>query len=310
MPRKSYDTEKMKNNSSLGAKLIFSLSMVIWGTLGAFTRYIGVSSGELALYRALFAVLLIGGYMLLFRKRLDIRAIKKELLLLLVSGMALGINWVLLFQAYKYTSVSLATLSYYFAPVLVTVLSPFLFRERLTVRQISCFVMSTVGLALIVGVGGGGGKDGIGILYGLGAALLYATVMLMNKYIKAVEGLSRTLMQFLGAVTVLLPYALLTEGVNITALDLRGWICLLVVCVVHTGVSYCMYFSSLGKLRGQSAAILSYIDPLVAVLVSVFVLDEGMNIWQLVGGGLILGFTLYNELGGISARKNKNEKSA
>ena len=113
-------------------RLMMILSMATFGTLGLFVRNISVSSGELALYRALLASLLIGGYLLVTRQRISLGKIKKELPLLLFSGIAMGINWILLFEAYKYTTVSAATLSYYFAPVIVTAVFPFLFKEKLT----------------------------------------------------------------------------------------------------------------------------------------------------------------------------------
>lgn len=159
--------------------------------------------------------------------------------LLLASGVAMGINWILLFQAYRYTTISAATLSYYFTPVIATVASPLLFREKLTAKQILCFCMSTLGLVMIIGINNltRGGSDLTGI----------------------------------------------------------GWACLLIVRLVHTGVTYCMYFSALKDLPGQEAAILSYIDPLVAVIVSVLILGESMTILQFIGGVLFLGFTLWNE---------------
>ena len=132
---------------------MLSVAMIIFGTLGLFTRNIAVSSGELALYRAVLAALLISGYLLVKKQKIDFKAIKKELVLLLLSGMAMGINWILLFEAYKYTTISAATLSYYFAPVIVTIVCPILFREKLTKIQILCFIMSTVGLILITGIG-------------------------------------------------------------------------------------------------------------------------------------------------------------
>jgi len=141
-------------NKQKQAKLMLSLSMINFGTLGVFTRNIAVASAELALYRAVMAFLLIAGYMLVTRQKIDLKAIKKELFLLLFSGMAMGINWILLFEAYKQTTISIATLSYYFAPVIVTVVCPLLFRERLTRKQMLCIVMSTVGLVLIIGGGG------------------------------------------------------------------------------------------------------------------------------------------------------------
>ena len=279
-------------------------SMFIFGTLSPFVRNISVSSGELALYRAILAAVCIGGYLLFSKQPIHLKSIRKELILLLLSGGAMGFNWILLFQAYKYTTVSVATLSYYFAPVIVTAACPLLFREKLTAKQIICFVMSTIGLILITVTGNssGGGKDLIGIGFGLGAAVLYASVVLLNKFIKNVAGIHRTFLQFLAAVLVLTPYVASTGGVTLGAMDAAGWVCLLVVGLVHSGIAYCLYFSSLAHLPGQKAAILSYIDPLVAVVISVTVLGETIRPLQILGGGLILGFTLWNELPG---RKEK-----
>ena len=280
------------------ARWMLIASMFIFGTLGPFVRNIAISSGELALCRAILAAVLIGLFLLATKQKIPFGQIKKELLLLLFSGMAMGVNWILLFEAYKYTTVSVATLSYYFAPVIVTAVCPLLFREKLTGRQILCFVMSTLGLVFITVTEdlSGGGSDLTGIAFGLGAAVFYAAVILLNKFIKNVEGIHRTFLQFLAAIVVLLPYVLLTGGFHLGSLDGLGWGCLLVVGLVHTGVTYCLYFSSLKELPGQKAALLSYLDPLVAVLVSVLVLGEQMTALQAVGGLLILGFTLWNEV--------------
>lgn len=278
-------------------RLMLVASMTIFGTLGLFVRNISVSSGELALYRAVLAALLLTGFFVLSKQHIPLSKVKKEIPLLLASGVAMGINWILLFQAYKYTTVSAATLSYYFAPVIVTVVCPFLFREKLTVKQIICFIMSTVGLVLIIGIGDVHGDSNIiGILFGLGAAVFYATVILLNKFIKKVEGIHRTFLQFIAAIITLTPYVLCTSGITLGSLNNIGWINLLIVGLVHTGITYCMYFSSLKELPGQKVAILSYIDPLVAVLISVTILGETMTISQVIGGMLILGFTLWNEL--------------
>lgn len=270
--------------------------MAIFGTIAPFVRNIPVSSGELALYRAVLAAVMIGLFLLVTKQKISFANMKKEVPLLLASGIALGVNWILLFQAYRYTTVSMATLSYYFAPVIVTVACPILFREKMTGKQILCFVMSTAGLVMITGLGASGGRDLIGILFGLGAAVFYAGVVLLNKFIQNVDGIHRTFLQFLAAAVVLTPYVMLTDGVTLGSLDMAGWGNLLIVGIVHTGVTYCLYFSSLKDLPGQKAAILSYIDPLVAVLVSVLFLGEGLTLWQAIGGGLILGFTLWNEV--------------
>ena len=286
----------MKRQMNPRLKMI--LSMTMFGTISLFVRMIPVSSGELAFDRAALAALLTGGVLLMTRKRTSFSEIRRELPLLLASGAAMGINWILLFQAYRYTTVSLATLSYYFAPVIVTAVCPFLFKEKLARKQILCFAMSCLGLVLITGVARRAGEtDTVGILYGLGAAVFYAAVMLLNKTIKNVEGIQRTFYQFAAAVAVLFPYVMMTGGMTLGSLDSVGWINLLVVGLIHTGVTYCLYLSAMKELPGQETAILCYIDPLVAVLISVTVLGESMTLPQVIGGVLILGFTLWNELG-------------
>lgn len=274
------------------------ISMAIFGTIGPFVRNIGLNSGEIALYRAVLAAILIGGYLLISKQKLDLKNIKKEVLLLFFSGAAMGLNWILLFKAFNYTTVSVATLSYYFAPVIVILVCPVLFKEKMTAKQWICFIMSTLGIIFITGIGDLGQNTSHmkGILFGLSAAVFYATVILLNKFIKNVQGLHRTFLQFLAAIIVLVPYVLCTGGIHLSVLNGFGWTNLLIVGFIHTGITYCLYFSSLKELPGQKAAILSYIDPLVAVLVSVLILGESMTLMQVIGGILILGFTLWNEI--------------
>lgn len=284
-------------NKFKNPQLMLAVSMAIFGTIPLFVRNISVSSGELALYRAILAAILIGLFLLITKQKIPFAKIKKEVPLLIFSGFAMGINWILLFEAYKHTTVSVATLSYYFAPVIVTIVSPIIFKEKLTAKQILCFVMSTVGLVLITGIGDlNGSNNFIGILFGLGAAVFYASVVLLNKFIKNVDGIHRTFLQFISAIVILIPYVLMTSGVSVGGLDKKGWINLLIVGLIHTGVTYCMYFSSLKELPGQKSAILSYIDPLVAVLISVTILNENMSVLQAVGGMLILGFTMLDSI--------------
>lgn len=280
------------------SRMMMVTAMAIFGTVALFVRNIPVASSEIALYRAALAALLLGAFLLLTGQKIDFRAIRKELPLLLVSGMAMGINWILLFEAYRYTTVSVATLSYYFAPVIVTVACPLLFKEKMGFKQWLCFGMSTLGIVLITGVGDLSARNThlIGILFGLGAAVLYAAVVLLNKFIKGVADIQRTFLQFVAAVLILLPYVLLTGGIHLQDLNMDGWVNLLIIGIIHTGITYCLYFSALRDIPGQEAAILSYIDPLVAVAISVAVLGEQLTFFQLLGGLLILGFTLYNEI--------------
>ena len=282
----------------MNPKLKMIVPTAAFGTLSVFIRHIPLTSAEVALFRAGIALACLMAYKGIKKQPLRLRGLGGELPLLFLSGAAMGFNWIFLFEAYKYTTVSVATLSYYFAPVIVMVACPILFRERMTRRQVLCFVGSTVGLALVINVrGGAGGSDPLkGVAFGLAAAALYASVILMNKGIRRVSGIDRTVLQFAAAATVLLPYVLATDGIRLAAMTPVGWLCLLCVGVLHTGVAYVLYFSALRTLPGQEAAILSYIDPLVAVVISLAVLGEPVTGLQLLGGGLILAFTLVNEL--------------
>lgn len=280
------------------AKFKIIIAMAFFGTIGVFVKNIPLSSGEIALFRAIIAAIAIVVYKITTGKKILFSDIKKDLPILFVSGAAMGFNWILLFQAYKYTTVSIATLSYYFAPVIVIIACPILFKERMTIKQIICFVMSTIGLIMVIGIGetAKSGDNFMGICFGLGAAVLYATVILLNKFIKKVTGIDRTLIQFFAAIIILTPYVYTTTGIHISSASTFGLINLSILGIVHTGICYCLYFSSLKDLKGQEAAIFSYIDPLVAIIVSVTILSEPISIMQIVGGMVILGFTLLNEI--------------
>lgn len=279
------------------ARLAMIVSASVFGTLGPFVRRIEVASAELALYRAVLAAVFLLLFFLVRRKRLRLREIRKSLWLLLLSGAAMGFNSMLLFESYKYTSISLATLSYYLAPVIVTALCPLLFHEKMTRTQVLCFLMSTLGVALIIGSGGlqGGGSDLHGICFGVSAAVFYAAVILLNKYITGVTGLERTFVQLLAAVVVLAPYVGLTSGFHPEVLSATGWVNLLIVGFVHTGVTYCIYFSAIRTLPGQESSLLSYLDPIVSVLISVLLLGEPLAPIQIAGMVLFLGFAIANE---------------
>jgi len=280
-------------------KLQMVLSMVLYGTLSLFVRNIPLTSAEVALFRAAIALACLLLWQALRGGLPRLGEMGSDLPRLFLSGAAMGFNWILLFEAYRYTTVSVATLSYYFAPVLVMLLSPVLFRERMTRRQVLCFVGASVGLVLVINVAAApGGSHLKGVAFGLAAAALYATVVLVNKGIRRVSGIDRTVLQFAAAALVLLPYVLATSGIRLEAMTPVGWACLACVGVVHSGVAYVLYFSSLRSLPGQEAAILSYIDPLVAVVLSLTVLGEPVTGLQLAGGAMILAFTLLNELQG------------
>jgi RarD protein len=222
--------------------------------------------------------------------------IKPNLLLLMISGAGIGFNWILMLEAYKYTSIANATLSYYFAPVFVVLLSPLLLKERLTPIKVGCVLAALGGMFLIVGIGGGEGKNHvIGISYGLAAAVLYASVVIMNKYLKGLSGLETTLIQISAATVVLFPYTLITEKIRIFNIDTKSAVFLIILGLIHTGLAYLLYFTGMKKLKGQTVAVLSYTDPISAILMSGLFLGEKLTLLQVLGGVLILGATLLSE---------------
>ena len=268
----------------MNAKLRNITAMLIFGTIGLFVKNIELSSSEIALTRGF-----IGGVTLILatiflKKKISFEAIKNNLYLLIFSGLAVGLNWIFLFQGYKYTSISNATLSYYFAPVFVTILAPFILKEKLTLSKFLCVLMALVGMFCIVGVDGiNGGSDLIGIVYGLLAAGFYASVILMNKFLKGIDSIEITVIQLISATITLLPYVLYVEGLGILSVSSVSIPYILILGIVHTGIAYLLYFSSLQGLKGQTIAVLSYIDPVFAIIISAVILKEQLGFLQIIG---------------------------
>ncbi|MBK5254298.1 MAG: EamA family transporter [Peptostreptococcaceae bacterium] len=284
----------------------FIFAVVVFGTLGPFIRQINLPPTELALYRAILAAGFLSFYLIIKQTAFDFKQIKKEMVLLFFSGAAMALNWIFLFKAFNHTTVSLATLSYYFAPVIVILVSTLIFKEAITTKKVICFIASTMGLILMTDIGESSGSQLKGILFGLTAAFFYSIVILFNKFIKNVPAIQKTLLQFIAAIVVLLPYVLITTGINITSINGSGLISLLIVGLFHTGFTYVLFFGSVKELSGHEVSLLSYIDPLVAVIVSIIVLNESILPIQLLGGAMIIGFTLINETEKKEKTKNNN----
>lgn len=281
----------------MAPKLSLSLSMVIFGTIGLFVRYIPLPSAVIAFVRAAVGVVFLLAVMALRKQKPDFAAIKKNGWKLFFSSFVMAFNWILLFEAYRYTTVATATLCYYFAPIFVTLASPFVLGEKLTGRKCLCILVALVGMVLVSGVLDTGISDLSelsGVLLGLGAAVLYATVILINKKLTDISAYDRTVSQ-LGIAAVVMAVYLLVTGPEISGLTVSGGIMLLVVGVIHTGFAYWLYFGSLEKIPAQTAAIFSYLDPVVAILLSATLLQEGMTLAGAVGAVLILGATFVSE---------------
>ncbi len=288
----------MKNERN-GARLCFISSMTIFGTIGIFRKFIPMPSGFLAMSRGFIGALFLCVLMLIGRKRFDLAAVGKKIWLLIISGAFIGFNWILLFEAYNYTSVATATLCYYAAPILVIIASPFLLGERLTAKKIVCIFIAAIGMVAVSGVfdvSFGGIRDLIGVFLGLGAALLYASVVIINKKIGKMPPYEKTASQLVSAAVVIIPYVLFAEEISAESFNITSVIMMILVGILHTGVAYALYFGSISSLGAQTVALFSYIDPIVAIILSAIVLRENIGIMGYIGAVLILGSTLYSEL--------------
>lgn len=283
----------------MNATLKLTLSMFIFGTIGIIRRFIPLPSSMVAMTRGIVGMLFLLAFLRIRKVKLNGPAIKKNFWILFLSGAAMGVNWILLFEAYNYTSVATATLCYYLAPIFIIIVSPFLLKERITARKLVCVCVALLGMVFVSGVlqtGISGVSELKGILLGVGAAAFYASVVLLNKRLGDVPAYDRTILQLGAAGIALLPYVLLTE--NVAAMEFTGLsvLMLAIVCMVHTGVAYALYFGSLMDLKAQTAAILSYIDPVVAIILSALLLKENMDVFGVVGAILVLGAAIVSEL--------------
>ena len=283
-------------------------AMFIFGTIGLFVRNIALPSSVIALVRGTVGMLFLVGVILIRKTSLSLESIRRNLLWLILSGGFLGFNWILLFESYRYTTVATATLCYYMAPILVILVSPFVLKEPLTMRKILCVLAALAGMVGISGIIRSGipsVQEGKGILLGLAAAILYAGVVLMNKRIQDISAYDKTVVQLGISALLLLPYCLATAQMGSLASEMKTLLLLLFVGVVHTGLTYFLYFGALEHISGQSAAIISYIDPVVAVLASVLILREPMLLSEGIGTLLILGAALISELPEAKAGKEQ-----
>ncbi len=282
------------------AKLIFA--MIIWGTLGSLVRQIPLASGEIVLARVILGLVTLG--IICFASgeyknsaASDRHTAVRDIAILAVSGAVMGFNWVFLFEAYKYTSISMATVSYYCAPVIITVASPFVLGEKLTAARIIGTASAAAGMFMITGSLSAGSQPLKGIFFGLLAALFYACVTLLNKQLKgSFTGIRITVIQLLAAGIVVAPYAVANhEGAWVLPQG-AGLVCLIIVGVVHTGIVLHLYFSSMQILPGQSVAVCSYIDPVSSLLIAAAFLGERMSLLQIAGAVLIIGGAAFGEL--------------
>ncbi|MCF0228583.1 MAG: EamA family transporter [Parasporobacterium sp.] len=313
-----------------GSMIMLIVSALIFGSVGIFRRFIPLPSAMLACFRGLSGAAFLFLALKVQKKKFRHGIGRKKVWGLIAAGAAIGVNWILLFEAYNYTTVATATLCYYMQPTIVILMSALLFREKLGLNRVICLIISVVGMFFVSGVvenlitadpgqvqqtesgilleAAAAGTlppdtDTIGILCGLGAAVFYATVIIINKKIPGVDAYEKTIIELVSASVVVIPYMLFTSDISDIHLDTRAVIMLLIVGFIHTGLAYAMYFGSMDGLKTQSIAIISYIDPVTALILSSIILKEKMSVFGIIGAVMILASAVYSETEGILRRK-------
>ena len=265
---------------------MYIASLLIFGSNGVFAAHIDLSSAEIVCMRTLIGSAALILVLLLSRTGLDWGAMRREALKLIAAGICLGVNWALLFEAYKRMSVSMATLTYYTAPGIVLLFSPVLLKEKQSVRAYIGMAAAVVGLVLAVGLSDAA-ITATGLLVGLGSAVFYAALIVFNKKIDGVSGLPLTTIEMVIAACVMVPYVLLTGGRIGFPPDMEGTLYLLFLCLVNTGLACFMYFSSMNKLPARAVALFGYVDPVSALIFSAVFLGDWLGVAQLAGAALV-----------------------
>lgn len=279
-------------------KIQFILSMIIFGTIGLVVRHIGLFSSESALLSSTIGCLFLTCVFVAAKKSFPWDMVKTNSILLLSSGVALGGNWIFLYASYQYTTVTNATLAYYFAPVIVMACSPTLLHEKLSIKKGICVCIALMGLVMIVGnsMNNLEYRDFIGIILGLIAAVFYASLMLIGKFIGNIDKLELTIIQLCITAILLFFFVFFTNGMSFFSVSASSIPFIVILGIVNTGIGFWLFFSGMEKLSGQSTAMLSYVDPIVAIVISAIILQEQMTVIQIVGGILLLGSTFISEV--------------
>ena len=273
-------------------------SMAIFGTVGIFVRFIPMASAAIAFCRGVLGCVFLLILMAVTGKKLNLADIRRNDWILAISGAAIGINWILLFEAYRYTTVAIATICYYLAPAFVTLGSPMV-GEKLSGKKLAAIGVAMVGMVFVSGVLKGNQESSFwGVVLGVGAAVFYASVILMNKKLSPIGAYDKTLCQLGAASLVVVPYILIVGGMDFGGMSTLSWVMLSILGIVHTGIAYALYFGGIRDVNAQTAAILSYLDPVLSILLSALILRERLDVFSIIGAVLILGSALYSELPG------------
>lgn len=277
-------------------RIKYITSVALYGTIGIFLRHVSFPTELVAMCRGILGTAFILAFMALRHRKVDREAIRKNLLWLVLSGICLGLNWIFLFAAYVKTTVAVASLCNYMAPLLVIIAAPMVLHEKLNIKKLPCVAVAFIGIVLVSGVIGGGKGDPKGVAYGLAAAVAFMCIVLSNRKLKDISAMERSIVQLSVSAVTILPYFIWNNRDSVITVDTGSVLIVLMLGILHTGVAYCLYFSGLGTLPVQTIAILGYLEPVVSVFCSALILREYMSVWGWLGAGLIIVSAVVSEL--------------
>lgn len=283
----------IKDNLKLHyGKYIFSL--LLFGSNGIIASYISLSSYEIVFFRSLIGSLLLIALFKLAGNKFALTQNKRHLFYLTLSGAAMGASWMFLYEAYQQIGVGIATLAIYCGPVIVMVLSPFLFKEKLTLPKVIGFATVLWGIFFINIQAIQDGKTTWGLICGGMSAVMYAIMVIFNKKAISITGMKNATIQLTTAFFTVAIFIVLRQGLVIDVSP-SDWLPILILGLLNTGIGCYLYFSAISGLPVQSVAILGYLEPLSAVVFSTVFLKEILHPIQILGGVLIIGGALFAE---------------
>lgn len=278
-------------------------SLLLFGSNGIIASYILLNSYEIVFLRSLIGGLFLIAVFILSKNKITFLNNKKHFIYAIISGVAMGISWMLLYEAYVKIGVSIATLLYYCGPVIVMIVSPFIFNERFTTYKIVGFIIVFIGMFLVNENILGEAKFSIGLLYGILGAVMYAVLVVFNKKAETIKGLENTIIQLISSVLIVAIFVQIKQGLMIPSL-MDNIIPVLFLGVVNTGIGCYLYFSSIQNLPAGSVAICGYIEPLSALIFSAIFLGERLSPIQMLGALCIIGGAMLAELSELKKQIN------
>ena len=274
----------------------YIVAVVLFGTIGMFLRYVNLPSEMVALCRGSLGAVFILLYQKSRNQDINREAIRRNLFWLILGGVCLGLNWIFLFSAYIQTTVAIASLCNYMAPIIVILITPLVLHEPLSKKKLPCVAAAFLGIILVSGVmGGSGGGNLTGVVMGMMAAAAFVVIVICNRKIHDIPSLDKSVFQLAVSALTILPYVLIKNHGTALNPDARSLAIVLMLGVIHTGFAYILYFSAMHNLPVTTFAVIGYLEPVVSVLCSFFFLHEPMGITGGIGAVLIIGAAVISE---------------